>query len=309
MTDLQQEIEKTIAKITHLDTVRAHLATTEEELSNVQKEIRWFEASLRKGMRELEQLDGLNTKALFYKILGSRETQLEEERQNFLELHLKHEDAINRQKILEYEINLLKAKVGNESLLKIQLEKLKKLRESEIIENDPGLRQKLLSISDKLETSYRLSNELHEAIQAGEICINLTTQVIVHLQKVSNWGHWGQHKGHYRMHLKKEAIDRARNIAFQVKHHLHIFDTELRDVGKRLSVELDFDVLDNFTNFFFDNLITDWIFRQKLTRALASVRKTKSELIEIMNWLNLQFSKTREEVDHLKDAREKVLMS
>lgn len=308
MTPIQKAIEETVQRIVHLEKVASQLDTTKEELESARNEETLLERKLNRELAEIERLDGLSTKGLFYKILGSKEEQLEKERQEYLELSLKFEDVKNSIQILEYEVNLLEGKLNSRDDLKKRLENLKQERENEIIQSDPSLRSQLLHISEELEAQYRFRQEIAEAVEKGTICNHLLAQIIKHLKKVRNWGQWG-HKDRYHRHIKREAVDRARNLAFQVKHQLNLFESELQDLNKRAQIQLDVDTFENFTNFFFDNLITDWIMQQQVSRALSTVSSSRKQVASILIQLEKDNNEALNTISLLTSERERILLS
>lgn len=309
-TDIQNHIEETIAQIVHIKVVNNQLDETTRELNGYYSEMEQMNKTLAKELKDIEKLEGLSTTSIFHKILGNKEEQLEKERQEYLELTLKYEDIQNSIKILEYEVNLLEAKVESKSELEAKLEELKNQRENEIIQSDPKLRRALLDISQNLEESYQYKKELQEAEEAGNISLNLLKQTMGHLQKVRNWGAFpNQRRGQLQRMVRRDAIDRARNLSYQVRHHLQIFDRELRDIGQRLNHGIDTKQFSDFTDFFFNNIITDWILQQKLSKALGSIANTHKEVNSIVQYIQRTLIETQTNIEQLKVDREKILMS
>ncbi len=164
MTSIQEQIQNTIEEIVRLDKAEKQLSITQESLDTAYQAKEDMNKLLDKELRDIEKLEGFSTKAIFYKVLGSKQEQVEKERQEYLELVLKSEDIDNEIQLLEYEVNLLEAKVGSREEFEANLERLKLEREAEIIETDPGLRSALLKISNHLENQYYLKQEIEEAI-------------------------------------------------------------------------------------------------------------------------------------------------
>ena len=308
MTEIQNQIEETIGALVHLDKVKSQLSITESELSASIFKVQKVEKRLNREAMELDKLEGLSTKSIFYKILGSKEEQLDKERQDYLVLSLQYEELNNSIKLMEYEVNLLSAKISGRDDLVAKLERLKDAREAEIIESDPLLRKRLYDISADLEKIYRLKKELGEAIEAGNLSYNMIDQVALLLRKVQDWGQWGGRRRKRRhRYARRDSIDKARNLAFQVKHHLHLFDKELGDLGKKLNIDLDTSDFSDFTHFFFDNLITDWITHKKVTKALYNVQRTGNRIKELLDQLTMDFDKTEVKILDLKEKKEKLL--
>ncbi len=311
-TQIQRRIQETIEEIVRMDRVEEQLKVTRRELKEAQSEYKYLERNLRRGLKDIERLEGLSTKAIFHKILGNKEKQLEKERQEYLELSLKEEDVNNSIQLLEYEVNLLEAKIGSKNDLLKKLEKLKLEREEEIIKTNPGLRKKLLTISTHLENTFKYKVELNEALEAGEVCLNLMRQIIKHLSKVRNWGSWSggtSKRGHYGRSMHRQAIDRARNLTYQIKHHLNIFANELNDLGKKIPFVVDTSTFSDFSDFFFNNIITDWILQQQLSGALGSANELTRNLNMYINELKKERDSVDGRIQKYHDQRDQILVS
>lgn len=310
-THIQQQIQDTIKEIVHIERVEEQLTITKGELDDAMDEQRRLMQQLSKELKDIEKLDGLSTKAIFYKILGSKEKQLEKERQEYLELSLKEEDLEKSIELLEYEVNLLTAKVRSRDELKTKLEKLKLDREAEIISVDPLLRNKLLSLSKKLEDQFKLKTEVEEALEVGQVCHNLMQQVVQLLSRVKNWGQWASQNSnpHRRRRARRDAIDRARNLTYQVKHHLNLLKKELQDLGKEMTFDTDPTQLTEFSDFFFGNLITDWIMQQQLVTAINSANKLYLHLNNVVLHLIAMRDDCAAKIQRYQDDRDKILIS
>ncbi len=309
-TDIQKSIQETISKIVHLDVVASQLKTSQQDLEQQYATLEKMDNELNEELNDISKLEGLSTRAIFHKILGNKEQKLEKERQEYLELTLKVEEVQKNIDLLEYEVNLLEAKMGDKSKLEQQLVQLKNDRENEIIHSDPVLRQKMLSLSHELESKYQHKKELEEAAEEGKICINLLNQIINQLQKVRSWGGPpSNRRGQMQRMVRRDAIDRARNLSYQVRHHLNLFRQELSDVGLQLSGDIDERQFSDFTGFFFNNIITDWIMQQKLTQAMQSINVTRGEVGRLVNHIESQDMEIQAQINQLRQDRENILTS
>jgi hypothetical protein len=309
-TDIQKSIQETISKIVHLDVVASQLKTSQQDLEQQYSTLEKMDRELNKELIDITKLEGLSTRAIFHKILGNKEQKLEKERQEYLELTLKVEEVQKNIDLLEYEVNLLEAKMGDKSKLEQELVQLKSDRENEIIQSDPVLRQKMLTLSQDLELHYQHKKELEEAAEEGKICINLLNQVINQLQNVRSWGGPpGNRRGQMQRMVRRDAMDRARNLSYQVRHHLNLFRQELSDVGLQLSADIDERQFSDFTGFFFNNIITDWIMQQKLTQAMQSINMTKGEVSRLVNHIESQDLEIQAQISQLREDRERILTS
>lgn len=311
LTQIQQNIQDTIKEIVHLERVEDQVKLTKQELKESVTTFKGLGKKLNKELRDIEKLEGLSTKAIFYKVLGNKEKQLEKERQEYLELSLKEEDLSNTIDLLEYELSILEAKITSRKDLNNRLKRLKNEREEEIIKSDPSLRVELLSLSTQLEETYRYKVEIEEALEAGRLCHNLMQQIVVLLGKVKNWGQWPTHQSrqHGQRRMRRDAIDRARNLAYQVKHHLNIFQNELKDIGKEITFTINPKELTEFSDFFFGNLITDWIMQQQLTRASESANLLYRHLNSCVLELMAMKESSEKKIADFNNRKDQILIS
>ena len=307
-TDIQKSIQETISQIVHLDVVASQLELSQQDLEQQYRTLEKMDNELNEELRDISKLEGLSTKAIFHKILGNKEQKLEQERQEYLELTLKVEAVQKNIDLLEYEVNLLEAKMGDKAKLEKELIQLKNDRENEIIQSDPVLRQKMLALSHELESHYQLKKELEEAAEEGKICLNLLNQIIGQLQNVrSGGGPPSNRRSQMQRRIRKDAIDRARNLSYQVRHHLNLFSKELSDVGLQFSGNIDERQFSDFTGFFFSNIITDWILQQKLTQAMQSINVTRQEVSRLVNHIESNIQQVDVKIHQMRTERENIL--
>lgn len=309
MSKILKEIEETITQLVHLERVESQLQSTKAELSDASEQLSLLHDQIDHELANLEKLEGLSTRSIFYKVLGSKEEQIEKERQEYLELSLKQDGLVNSMKILDYEIKLLESKLAGQSGLKSQLEQLKIKREKEILETDPVLKAQLIDLNEKLEANIRLKKELQEAIEVGVNCVNTSSRILQELQGVTNSGSWGHPPRNRQQtrYARRDSIDRARSLSAQLRHDLHLFEKELQDVGKNVNVRWDEKNMNNFTEFFFDNLITDWILKQQLTQTIGAVSQTLAELNEHLRTLKERIEKCNTDIAGFKQKREAII--
>ena len=131
------KIKETISKISELEAVRRHYESTLEEWDRVLDKKDEIERLMIKELEDINNLEKLGVKSIFYKVLGNKEEQLEKERQEYLQVTLQFKEIQNALKVIEYEKALLKKKLVVIDELEKELETLKSIREKEIL-SKPG---------------------------------------------------------------------------------------------------------------------------------------------------------------------------
>lgn len=311
LTDIQEQIQETLEQFELLKKVKSHLSEIDIKLSDAYAKIKIYDQELDKELKDISDLESIGVKSLFYKTLGNKEAQLEKERQEYLELSLKYKEYKAEVELMEYEQDLLKKKESSFPKIQQKLASLKELRQNEIlIGNNQGLRDEMKQILHKMDINVSLRKELTEAIEAGETSRKLISSLAKELQTAGDWGQWDMYGDRSAKFSKKRSIDRAMRILPKARHSLNIFMRELRDLGEnQVQVKLNPIQFDKFTDFFFDNLISDWIVQQRIVSTLNDVNGTETALRRILMSLNQEHLNVENQIQKLIEKRENLVLS
>ncbi len=310
-SETQIELHKTIEEIENVKNVRKHFDQTNSELKKAYKDLDKYERILDKEYNDWQQLESMSVKSLFHKVLGSKEEQIEKERQEYLQASLKYNEIKKSVDILEYEKGLLEKKLIDVTLLQNKLKTLKKRRTQELMSSRSPRGAELREILKKSDKQIVLRNEVRRAITSGAQAAKSLEQMLAFLKQAKDWGNWDMMgKGRMASYNKHDAIDRAREAAYQSKHLLNRFQQELYSLGAgNFSFDIRLDSLSSFTDIFFDNLISDWIIQQKIKNALSNVFSVKDKVNRIIQSLENDLLKVDENVKALESAKEKIILS
>jgi tetratricopeptide (TPR) repeat protein len=242
---------------------------------------------LKKELKDVQQLEDGGIAALFYSVLGNKVEKLDKERQEYLAAKLKYENCKNEQEQLEIEIARLKSKIVElgeaDTKYKKRLEKKSALLK---INQD----NKFVKYEHLIETCLLQKNELNEAIDAGEKALNGLRLAIQSLRKAKNWGIYDMVGGGLlATAIKHSNIDEAKSLILDVQVWLKKFKRELSDVGfvtsNGLSVQLD--SFSTFADYFFDNLIFDWVVQDKINRSLEGCESICKQVLQLVTQLRI----------------------
>lgn len=310
MSDIQDQIRKKIEELTSLERVYKRNSELEQEINQATQKYNQLSKKLDKELKDFEDMQSLSIKSLFYKVLGSKEDQLEKERQEYLQASLEFNEMKRELETLQYENELLSGKLGNVASLKQELGRLKKMRENEIIHDNSPLAKDLLLIANQLDQVYVFKKEIAEAIDVGVECDKILSVIVNELRAAKQWGDWSRGRGgRNTTYRKHDAIDRASHLATKANYHLNQFAKELRDINlNEGNFTLELSGITNFTSVFFDNLITDWVVQQKIVNALSNVMSMKDKVIRIVNSVQASFPKIDSQITELKQRYDTILL-
>ena len=95
----------------------------------------------------------------------------------------------------------------------------------------------------------------------------------------------------------------------KARHTLNLFVKEMRDLGENdVNIKLNPIQFNNFTDFFFDNLISDWIVQQKIVSTKNDVGKTHSYIQRLLLTLEQEFKELDRKLALLNSDREAMLL-
>ena len=309
---VQKEIKSTLEEYESLRNVESHINEIELKLQDSYDKLKELGILLDKELKDIENLEGLSLKGLFYKTLGNKEDQMDKERQEYLETSLKYKEYKKEIELMEFERNLLRKKLTSLPGLKKKLEELKKKRKHEILTSPQiNLRNEFQDLLRKIDTSILLNKELEEAITEGEKAIKTLSVVSSYLRRAGKWGKWDMAGNNRRgAYMKHQSIDKALKELPHAQHQLNLFSRELRDLGENnINFKLNMVQFNRFSDFFFDNLISDWIIQQRIKSTINNIESTTDHAKRIL--LNLVQEKEQNDKRYilLNEEKNRILLS
>lgn len=312
MTPLQAKIQETLNEIRNIQTVKSHYNTIVEQVESSYKELNHLNKVLTKEHADVEELEKLSVRGVFHKVLGSKEQQLDKERQEYLHASLKYNEHKKSIELLEYEKSILEKKLKDDKKLISQLEQLKKQRENEILRTNKTQATQLMDLSKLIDKHFVLKRDIREAVEQGIKCDEILNLIIHELKKASQWGQWDTYGrgGAMSSHMKHGAIDRAKNLSYQAKHKLVRFKKELSDLGvDAFNLDINIEEFGKFTDIFFDNLISDWIIQKKIQNSLRNIINIKQKVGQIKDSIAQESQVVTQKIDQLSKERDDILVS
>jgi hypothetical protein len=311
MAGTQDKIRMLTAEISKLKTVEKHYLNVENDLKKAEEKRKKIETQLHDEYADIEALEKLTLKGIFHSILGDKEKQLEQARQDYLQVTLRYNECKNEIDTLRYELRVLGKKTDRLSLLQGELDSLKKIRENELRIEDSPLGNQLRSLLDKIDSNIDRTSRADEIRNTGKVAFKKLSMASLALQEARNWGNWDRmHKNHRKGdYYKHSAIDDAKQFAFEAKRALLNYERELDELGIRLNTQqLDISSLSGFLDIFFDNLITDWIFQQKVKKTLSNLNLVIGDVRRSLDQIDELQKKNARELSSLIEQKEKLLV-
>jgi chromosome segregation ATPase len=259
---------------------------------------------LEKEQVDVDKLERISLTALFYSVLGSREEQLEKERQELLSAQLRYQQAKRQVEYLQQEQNSLLQRLDELAGIEAEYELLLSEKEHLLRESNQPAASELLAFSEQIAHLNSEIKEITEAIGAGNDVIVGLEQVIESLKSAENWGTWDIFGGGLlSTAVKHSRIDDARNEIGDVQIKMSQFKRELADVEKNIELQIDIGGLESFADFFFDGLIIDWIVQSKIVQSLERSETARDVIIKSVKELEDLKKITQDKIRDIEEKR------
>jgi len=262
------------------------LHRTQNELTQEQDKLVRLKKELQKEFEDVKRLEEGGLTSLFHDILGTKEKKLNKERQEFLAAKLKFENCQKQIINLKQELDSLTRELQQCGNPEKDYKALLSEKEQHLKAANDGTLQKY---EELLGNYFSQKKEVNEAIHAGELAIKGLKLALESLRKAQNWGTFDMIGGGLiATAVKHSKMDDAKALIHDVQYWLRKFNRELKDVqiNQVSSMDLQLDGLTTFADYFFDNLIMDWVVQSKINRSYDGCVDVLNQVSRIVNQLH-----------------------
>jgi hypothetical protein len=268
-----------------------------------------LQKKLQKEYRDVDQLQNGSIASLFYSILGTKEQQIQKERQEYLAAQLSFDASVVQVENIKHDLTETQQKLDALGGSEQEYLDALKAKESALLSLNDGRSRQL---ETNFEESSRLeeeSKQLIEAIDAGNKVIRELDPMIEALMDARDWGNWDLIGGGLLVTAAKHAkMDKARNALYRVQHRLYYFNQELADVSNS-GMLFQLDGFTRFADYFFDGLIVDWIVQSGINKSLSKTRELYRMVLETIHDLKAKREACSNKSYLLRQEREDLINS
>lgn len=305
---LNEKLMEVKLRLRERERLEGILNKNRDALANNTNKLKELADVLEKEGRDLKKLESLSLTGLFHTVLGSKEEQLEKERQEFLAAKLRYDEAQKMVKDLESDISRLVRDLSAFDGIEDQYQRIMKEKESYILENGDENSSRLMDLTEELAGTKSGMKELEEAIHAGKLVREKLQLMIESLDSAGNWGTWDMLGGGFlATAVKHSKIDEARNHASNVQHLLRQFKHELEDVNTYVNLDVNIGSFETFADYFFDGLIFDWIVQSRINDSLNNAVSMQENVDNILSNLHRELIETKNKGIRIEKERSRII--
>jgi len=305
LKQLNERLAALKLELRHKENWEHQVETLSRELEQQRKLKDQWAKRLKQEQRDVERLEGISLGALFYSLIGKKAEKLSTEEAEMLQAKLKYEEAADTVAELEREIADLHQKLIN--LRHIEDEFAQAILEKKLLIDrlNPSLAETLHELTEQEEEARANVKELQEAIAAGHTVMDSLGRAEELLKKAKDWGTFDMLGGGIlSTAMKHTRIDEARSAIHEAQRDLRRFQTELLDVRRDVNIEIDVGGFLGLADYFFDNLVIDWMVQGRITKAIQELEVKTSHISQLLKRLEEEREYTEERIQELQ--REKL---
>ena len=274
----------------------SRLAQLQEELGELRHTRDQARRRLAAEEKDVERLSGVSLSGFIYSILGKKLEKLDEEQREALEAKIRYDHAERAVQNVQEQIDQLEFKLNEVRRWELDYKQIFQEKERVILDSNKELRD----LADRLADLSVQGRELEEALNAGGRVQKDLGKAEAKLSAARGWGTYDMlGGGMISTHIKHNYIDDAMDLIYTAENSMQRFEKELRDVGDTVSTDLNMDGLLVFTDYFFDNFITDWFVQGRINEMMEQVSSRRATVDKIIDRLAASNCQVKQEYGSL----------
>lgn len=310
LKDFNESLARVIDQQRKRNKLRAKKREMEVSLQELTAKLNALEQRLYYEKKDVEKLEGLSLTALFYQVLGSKEAQLEKERQEYLAAKLRYDECKQEVEQLKHDLQQINQELKEYAHVDQEYERLLKEKEDLLMRSQGEASQRLIKLSEEGTEAQADLREVEEAIDAGEKVLGVLHEMLDALSSAQGWGTWDMlGGGFFSTHMKHERINESKHYAQEVQYYLRAFQRELADVDRGLlrDVHLEVGGFLGFADYFFDSLIVDWVVQSKINHSLRKAEELYQQVEGVLYSLSRTREGLKQKIERLAKERKTLL--
>lgn len=310
---LQQQAEQYHIQLLESEKLSKKIKHLELQIKHAEQDIEQHQQTLKDARQQLNKLEGFSFVNLFRGWSGKKDELIEQNMDQVAVTELKLVEAQLTFKDLQKDRVDLVQKLGtmNVSSIEQQLKRLEDKKQVWLMENAPAVAAKLTGTIEQELICKQLKTEIHEAIDAGKLAFRKLTDAGNKLQDAKSYSTWDTFLGggFVATALKHDKLEETNSYLHETQIALQRFQNELLDVKEMrqdtLAIHSDGFVM--FTDYFFDNIFTDWSIHSKITTAMEQISRIQDDVANTLRDLEQKLTMTIEKEQELLQEKQSIL--
>lgn len=269
---------------------KEHLRMKYEELLEQKIMLRIETAKLEKALikeqDDVNKLECGSLAAFFYYVMGKMDEKLSKEKEEAYAAAVKYDAAKKELERVEAELEAKEKEMADLHGCDEEYEEVLALKKERMKTMNHDAMEKVFAFDQRMTYLENQNRELDEAIEAGNLALDLTDQVSEELDNAKQWGTFDLFYGDMNTgKIKYSKLDEGQRLVEELQHQLRRYKTELSDVIENVDKDPSINGFLQFADAFFNNLFTEWTVLLKIEKSKKQVESTKEQILEIQKRL------------------------
>jgi len=276
----------------------------EKRIRELERLVIQLEIKLENEQEDVNKLTRMSLTNLFHTLLRSKQEQLDLERQQAVAAALQLQEAQQMLESTRVDLRQVGEDLAHYRNAERDYEQFLARKES-MLRDQPATSAKISEIEEQIGEQATLVRELQEALTAGKRVLSSLEDASTSLEKAEGWGKWDMwaNGGLISTHLKHGHIDDAKQFILNANHLMHNFRDELSDLKRDIHIEIDISPLLKMADYWFDNIISDWVVQGRIKSAHEKLLDTISKVRAISAQLEHEHRVASSELQRLRNSR------
>lgn len=320
MSKSKSELKTAYENMMRKKKIEGHLVNLEKRIKHQKKEVKHLQRVVDKEEDDVIELQKLSLHSIFTKLLGTKEHELEKQRQEYLMAALKWQGAKKSLEALKFEKVVLEKQLSGLFNAEIKFDNVFNKFENTLTQSlEDKTKLKLKKLDLRILNHEERIKEIREAIQAGKKAEKILVKIIKDLSEIKSWGNpflnqkksrtiYG--KGKHASYGKRNFVSLAKKDAQKANILLEHFEIEILDIYKQFKLDYR-NYIKSFSDFleiFYDNLITDWVVKKSIDNTIHAMETIHDKVIRIHTMLQNEIVKTKEYILEEKSLRKDIIV-
>lgn len=308
MKSLNEEITEVIEKKRLFVKWNDHSSRLSEQIAK--KQIKALELK-KKLESKNESVDGILNMSVSYlmtKAAGENGEKLSHEQKETVAAKLQYQEAVLSLQELNREKEMYDEHLKQLGDTAAAFDSLEKRKEQMIQDENTVWSEKLYEVTVQEVELMGAMQELSDAVDAGEHAYYSLQETLKALDKASNWAaDEALSGGMVTSYIKHSSLDDAKASIHKTERRIRQFQDELIDIEQHENEDLHIGDFLSAADYFFDELILDWIVDNKLMEATSNVILIQEEVSSFVNVLKEKSMRFEEKRTHASEERIRII--
>lgn len=286
--------------------LKIHLDHLEDLIQAKKEELRVLSSILEKEEKDVIDTENVSIYSIFSTILGTREQQLEKERQEYLHALMVYKGVEGKYKELVKEKKLLSKSLNGIYVLEREFDRLIAVKE-ELLKKMGNYPKEFVFLNDKI-SGYKIQiKEIESAVDKGNTAKRRLHRIIISLKQIEQWGFEGKSINSNAVQRKTKSTQKEIYAADVL---LQKYEDKLYDISVHFNVNFKRQIknLDAFLDRFVDSLITDWVVNNKIENSIHLVNNMIDNITKLIGSLEYQKKKVEKYLEEDTDLKGQLLL-